>query len=149
MAIVPASRERGMSASARSMAANSRVPASPLSGTVTVRSSRSGSFAACWAERGTRRLGQARAVADLHRGGLIDHQQADIGQVVAGFLHQPRAGEPQQQHGEAGEPPHRAARAPEGGERHHQQRERAERAISQSGSSGSKRRAAMTSSGCI
>ena len=47
MAMVPARRERGMSASARSIALNSRVPASPCSGTVMVRSSRSGSFAAC------------------------------------------------------------------------------------------------------
>ena len=127
MAMVPASRERGMSASARSITLNSRVPASPCSGTVMVRSSRSGSFAACAAIGGAGCLGQLGAVADLHRGGLVHHQQPDIGQRLAGFLHQARAGQPQQQHGKGAKPQDGAARAPRRGERHDQRRENAER----------------------
>ena len=45
--IAPAKRLRGMSAKARSMALNRLVPVLPPSGTVTVRSSRPGSFSAC------------------------------------------------------------------------------------------------------
>ncbi len=60
MAMVPAKRERGMSASARSTSVNRRVPALPDSGTVMVRSSRSGRWAACasidWRATSARRV---------------------------------------------------------------------------------------------
>ena len=85
-----------------------------------------GKFRRLLRDRGPRRLGQSRAIADLHRGGLVDHQQADVGQVFAGLLHQPRTGQPEQQHREAGEPPDRAACPARGGECHHQQRQHAE-----------------------
>ncbi len=77
-------------------------------------------------QRGPCRVGQARAFADLHGRRLIDHQQADIGQIVPAFLHHARAGQPQQQNGKAGDPPHRPARPAEGGDRDHQQRNHAE-----------------------
>ena len=48
-------------------------------------------------------VGQLRAVADLHGGGLVDDQQADVAQGLAGFLDQPGAGEPEHQDGEGGQ----------------------------------------------
>ena len=39
-------------------------------------------------------LGQTGALADLHRGGLIDHQQADIGQAFPAFPHQHGTAQP-------------------------------------------------------
>ena len=72
------------------------------------------------ADRGPRRLGQARTLAHLHRRGLVHHQQADIRQVFAGFLHQARAGQPGQQHRESGQAPQRPACPPHRRQRHHQ-----------------------------
>ena len=98
IATTPASRARGMSASARSMAANSRVPSEPRFRHGDGAQLQVGQVARpgprCAARAASASAG---AVADLHAGGLVDHQQADIGQGFAGFLDQPRAGEPEQQ----------------------------------------------------
>ncbi len=92
-----------------------------------VRSSRSGSFAACAAIDGAGFFGEFGAIADLHGRGLVHHEQAHVGQGFAGFLHQARAGQPQQQHGEGPQPQDGAARAAGCGERNDQAGEDAER----------------------
>ena len=71
-------------------------------------------------------FGQSGAVADLHRGGAVHHQKADIRQRLSCFLHQARAGEPEQQHGEGGESQDGAAGAAPGGEGDDQQGDEAE-----------------------
>ena len=102
------------------------MPALPVSGTVMVRSSRSGRCAACASIDCRARLGQMRSVADLHGGRLVHHQQPDIAQGLPGFLHQPGAGQPQQQHGEGGEAEQRAAATAPDAQRHDGQRQDAE-----------------------
>ena len=71
------------------------------------------------------------AVADAHGRGLVHHQQRDVVQIVAGFLHQPRPRQPRHQHRERHRPqpsPPRSAPKPEdhqcdskGADRPHQQ----------------------------
>ncbi|MEJ0018165.1 MAG: hypothetical protein WDN25_16670 [Acetobacteraceae bacterium] len=75
---------------------------------------------------GACRLGQPRTLAHAHRRALVDHEQADIGQVVAALLHHAGAGQPQQQHREGGEAPHGAARTPERGQRDGEEGQHAE-----------------------
>ena len=58
------------------------------------------------------------AVADPHGVGLVDDDEADIGEGVAGLFDEAGAGEPEQQDGEGEGAPDRAAGAPQqsGGE---------------------------------
>ncbi len=126
MAIVPASRERGISANARSMAPNRWVPESPLSGTVTVRSSRSGSFAACW-------LIEARAASASRARSptCIDAVWSTTSSPISGrFSRVSCTSRGPASHSSstanAGESPDSAARPPDYGERHDKQREHTE-----------------------
>ena len=83
------------------------------------------------------------AVAHPHRIRLVDDEQADVGDGVAGFLDQARSGEPEQQDDEGEAAPQHAARAaaawpgrvPAG-------RSAARPPITQSGTAGSSRSAA-------
>jgi hypothetical protein len=78
-----------MSAKARSMAADGRVPSLPSSGTVMVRSSKSGRSRAGGLDAGAGGFGDAGAVADRHRGGLVDRR---AGRYRAGSRGFPRRG---------------------------------------------------------
>ncbi len=73
-----------------------------------------------------RRLGEARAVADLHRGGLVDHEETHIRQGFARLLHEARSGEPKQQHREGKTPPDGPARPTPGRGREHQDAQKSE-----------------------
>ena len=110
-AITPASRARGISASARSVAVNSRVPWLPASGTSTVRSSRSGRRPARASISAPRRLDLRGARADARGIAAVHHQQRDVGAGLARLLDQPGVRQGQQQHGEGHRPP-RPRRAP-------------------------------------
>ena len=96
-----------------------------------------------------RGFGELSAIADAHAGGLVDDKQPDIRQRLACFLHEPRAREPQQQHGEGEEAPHGAGRAPPKGDGERENGETGEPASSQTGTPGSNRIAAMACSRCM
>jgi hypothetical protein len=93
-AMTPARRARGISASARSIAAKRRVPWLPASGTSTVRSSRSG--------RRPARASISRRAASIWRAGgdggvaAVHHQQGDVRAGLARFLDEARIGQRQQ-----------------------------------------------------
>ena len=67
-------------------------------------------------DAGAGAFGERGAGADLHGGRFVHHQQRDVRQALAGFLHHARAGKPEQQHGEGQETPGGATGAQEGGE---------------------------------
>ena len=79
-------------------------------------------------DAGDRGIAERDAVAGVHRGGVVHHEEADIGQAFARLLHEARPGEPGEQHGEGEAAPQRAARAPQQSEAEHGEAEDAERA---------------------
>ena len=72
-------------------------------------------------------IGKASTIANRHRGRLIHNEQANVGKVLAAFLHDAGAGKPEHQDGEAGGAQDRAAGAAECGQQDDQQCQGAER----------------------
>ena len=69
---------------------------------------------------------QGAAVAQLHRGGAVEHQQCDIRPPLPRLLNQSRPGEPEQHRGESQRPPQRARCASPDRKGEHQRAERGE-----------------------
>ncbi len=149
-ATMPARRARGMSASARSIAANSWVPSLPCSGTVMVRSSRSGRPPASCLDAWR---GPPRPVRRGRRPPCSRSGRPPAGRYRAGSAGFPRpaAGRSataagRRRRGSA----RRAAGAAPGGDRERPARTAPARPpSSQTGKAGSKRSAAMACSICI